>query len=104
MSHDDLSSSCTDDTLTLANLTQLLNNVEHWDIFRRYLHIPDSKYKALKQQHPDGAQWKKAVCVWYLTHHPAPSWSDVAIALYFSAEHAVLDVLRMHYLKGQWTL
>ncbi len=104
MSHDDLSSSCTDDTLTLANLTQLVNNMEDWDDFRRLICIPDSKYEALKQQHPDGAQWKKAACVWYLTEHPAPSWSHVATALYIIEEHAVLDVLRMHYLKGQWTL
>ena len=70
----------------------------------RYLCIPDSKYEALKKQHPDGAQLKKAMCEWYLANYPAPSWRDVADKLYISKEHAVLDVLRMHYLKGQCTL
>ena len=93
----------TDPTLTLANLTQLLNTVDDWDAFSKDMNIPDSKYEDIKEECPDGDEWKEAICEWYLANHPAPSWRDVAIALYVSEEHTVLDVLRMDYLKGQCT-
>ena len=92
---------CTDPTLTITTLTQLLTSVQHWDEFRIYLYIPDSKYEAM-EQFPDGTERVKALCEWYLTNHPAPSWNDVARGLYFSEEHALLDVVRRHYLKGQY--
>ena len=94
---------CTDPTLTLSNLTQLLNNVEDWDQFHKHAHIPNAMYEAIKKEHSNGAKQKKALCEWYLAHNPAPSWKHVAVGLYLSEEHAILDVLRMHYLKGQYT-
>ena len=44
----------------------------------------------------------KALCEWYLTNHPAPSWRHIADGLYGDREHEVLEVLRdqVHYLKG----
>lgn len=92
---------CTDHSLTLANLTQLLNNVEDLDSFHQHIRIPSSKYQTIKKEYFNRAERSKALCEWYLAHHPAPSWGDIADALYVSEEHAVLDVLRMHYLKGQ---
>ena len=85
----------TDPTLTLTSLTQLLGSVEDWDLFRFWLDIPDSVYR----KHSDEPQ---RLCEWYLTHHPAPSWQQMATALYVRGEHDVLEVLRsqVHYLKG----
>ena len=85
----------TDPTLTLTSLTQLLGSVEKWGLFSVWLDIPSSVYR----KHSDEAQ---RLCEWYLTHHPAPSWLQVAAALYRSGEHDVLEVLRsqVHYLKG----
>ena len=84
----------TDPTLTLTSLTQLLGSVENLFSFSGWMGIPMSVYR--KHDEP------QRLCEWYLTHHPAPSWLNVAIALYLSEEHDVLEVLRsqVHYLKG----
>ena len=44
-----------------------------------------------------------ACCEWYLTNHPAPSWSHVAESLYESKNHDVLEVLKdqVPSLKGE---
>ena len=88
----------TDPTLTLTSLTQLLGSVEDWELFSAWLDIPDSVY----WKHSDETQRVQGLCEWYLTHHPAPSWLHVAIALYSRGEHDILEVLRsqVHYLKG----
>ena len=88
----------TDPTLTLTSLTQLLGSVEDWYLFSMRLNIPDSVY----WKHSDEAQRLHGLCEWYLTHHPAPSWLQVAAALYCHGEHDILEVLRsqVHYLKG----
>ena len=85
----------TDPTLTLTSLTQLLGSVEGWRGFCYWLNIPPSVYR----KHRDDVQ---GLCEWYLTHHPAPSWLQVATALYRRGQHDVLEVLRsqVHYLKG----
>ena len=90
-----LFSSPTDPTLTLTSLTQLLGSVEDWYLFSVWLDIPRSVYR----KHSDEPQ---RLCEWYLTHHPAPSWLQVAAALYRRGEHDILEVLRsqVHYLKG----
>ena len=84
----------TDPTLTLTSLTQLLGSVEDWDLFSAWLNISVSVYR--KHYEP------QRLCEWYLTHHPAPSWLQVADALYSRGEHDILEVLRsqVHYLKG----
>ena len=85
----------TDPTLTLTSLTQLLGSVEDWYRFSLRLDIPPSVY----MKHSDEPQ---RLCEWYLTHHPAQSWLQVATALYRDREHDILEVLRsqVHYLKG----
>ena len=93
----------TDPTLTLTKLTQTLGSVDNWDSFRVYLDIPDSQYSAIEAQHTTKAALVEAVMVWYLTHHPAPSWQHVAQALYQRGEHDVLRTLRdqVPHLKGR---
>ena len=88
----------TDPTLTLTSLTQVLGSVEDWNSVRLWLDISYSVYR----KHSDGAQLAQSLCEWYLTHHPAPSWLQVATGLYRRGEHDILEVLRsqVHYLKG----
>lgn len=92
----------TDSTLTITTLTQLLNKVECWDIFHSWLRIPTSKYRAMMHHLPNDAERVGALCEWFLSNYPAPSWNVVAQALYDSKQHALLDVVRRHYLKGQF--
>ena len=56
----------------------------------------------MKKQHSNVTERNKALCEWYLTNHPAPSWRHIAEGLYGAGEHEVLEVLRdqVHYFKG----
>ena len=92
----------TDSTLTLSRLTSLLDSVGDWIRLHIWLDISPSKYSDIKKQHSNVTERNKALCEWYLTNHPAPSWRHIAEGLYGAGEHAVLEVLRdqVHYLKG----
>ena len=92
----------TDSTLTLSRLTSLLDSIGNWDSLSDWLDIPDSKYNDIEKQHSNVTECNKALCEWYLTNHPAPSWRHIAEGLYGAREHGVLEVLRdqVHYLKG----
>ena len=93
----------TDTSLTLTNLTQIMEDVEMGRYVRIYLDIPPSVYNDISKQHSDESQKKKALCEWYLNNHPSPSWKHIAQYLYLHQKHDVLDVLdvlRGRYLKG----
>ena len=81
----------TDPSLTLTNLTQLLEDVGYLKLVTIYLDIPHSVY----------TEHRKACWEWYLNNHPCPSWHHVANALYMNKEHGVLEVLKSRYLKGE---
>ena len=88
----------TDPSLTLANLTQLLQDVESWFCVGLRLNIPSN---SIRYQHSSQSERVKALGEWYLNNHPCPSWRYVAHALYVSKEHRVLEVLKSRYLKGE---
>ena len=91
----------TDTSLTLTNLTQIMEDVVMKDyVIRIYLDIPPSVYDDISKQHSDESQKNKALCEWYLNNHPSPSWKHIADALCLNGDHDVLDVLRGRYLKG----
>ena len=91
----------TDSSLTLANLTQLLQDVRHWDLLSVYLNIPNSVHKNIISQHSSESERREAYCKWYLNNHPCPSWYQVARAVYMFADHGVLEVLQSRYHKGE---
>ena len=91
----------TEPTLTLTNVTAIMENVQKWEIVTSYIDIPYSKYDELKKQNPTTAQCKQACWDYWLNHHPAPSWRGVASALYGCYEHGALEGLQMKYLKGK---
>ena len=89
----------TDPSLTLANLTQLLQDAGGG--VGRILQIPDSARDIIKSRHSSQSERVKAFGEWYLNNHPCPSWRHVAHRLYVWNEHGVLEVLKSRYLKGE---
>ena len=87
----------TDPSLTLTNLTQLLEGVDLYDVYDD-LDIPDSVYNSIITQESSESERRKACWEWYLNNHPCPSWRHIANALYMSWEHGVL---KSRYLKGE---
>ncbi len=91
----------TDTSLTLTNLTQIMEDVKMFKYgLCLYLNIPYSVYDDISKRHSDEPQ-KNALWEWYLNNHPSPSWRHIANALYHSNVHDVLDVMRSRYLKGE---
>ena len=91
----------TDPSLTLANLTQLLQDVRDWYLVGLSLNIPRLELDNIQSQHSSQSERVKALWEWYLNNHPCPSWRNVAHALYVHKEHGVLEVLKSRYLKGE---
>ena len=91
----------TDPSLTLTNLTQLLQDVGYRYYVGASLDIPYSVCDSIESQHSSRSERMKALGEWYLNNHPCPSWRHVAHALYKWMEHGVLEVLKSRYLKGE---
>ena len=91
----------TDPSLTLTNLTQLLEDVRDLEYVTLYLDIPRSVYNRIKAQESSKSERRKACWEWYLNNLPCPSWHHIANALYMREEHGVLEVLKSRYLKGE---
>ena len=90
----------TDPSLTLANLTQLLQDGD-WDDVLSNLDIHYSVLNSIKSKHYSQSECMKALGERYLNDHPCPSWRHVAHVLYEQKEHGVLEVLKSRYLKGE---
>ena len=91
-------------TLTVDNLTSLLEGVNNLDGalgMTLFLHIPDSKRSEIQEQYSSISQRRQEYCRYWLTQHPSPSWLVVANALYMTGEHGALEVLQKLYLKGE---
>ena len=91
----------TDPSLTLTNLTQLLEDVGGFIFVSDNLDIPPSVYDSITTQQSSESEWRKACWEWYLNNHPCPSWHHIANALYKSKKRGVLEVLKSRYLKGE---
>ena len=87
-------------SLTLDNLTSVLDGVEDMDRVAACLHIPYFKIGELQQQY-DSQQIKRAFSVYFMSHHPALSWLITANALWKAEEHGALEVVQKLYLKGE---
>ena len=90
----------------LENLSTVMEAVSEGGLDRIFsvvdwLHIPVSKQDELKQQYPVVAQRKRAYSAYFLTHHPAPCWWIIAIALYNGGELGALEVVQKLYLRGE---
>ena len=92
----------TEPTLTVDNLTAVLDSVQRWnmDAVLFYLHIPSSKPLQLQQQY-DSGQVNTACADYIIDHHPSPSWTVVANALWLFQEAGALEMVQKLYLKGE---
>ena len=88
-----------DFTLTLDNLTSLLEGIQHLNEVALWLHIPFTKQWELRAQSSGESQEKQAYWKYFLTQHPCPSWLLVAHALYRAGEHGILEVLQNKYIS-----
>ena len=86
----------------MDNLSTVLDGVQDSDMdySARWLHIPDSNRDELKQRY-DSIQVKRALAEYFIKHHPAPSWTIVATALWINGESEALEVVQKLYLKGE---
>ena len=91
----------TEPTLTLTNVTAIMEHVQRWKHVAFHINIPESKLDELMKQNPTTAQRKQACWDYWLSHHSAPSWRSLANALYEWKVHGTLEVLQMKYLKGK---
>ena len=72
-------------SLTPDNLSTVLDNMEEWrwlELFSRYVNTPDSERESIRRQYSSDKNRKKAVIRYFISNHPAPSWTLVARALY----------------------
>ena len=95
-------SSLSEPTLTLPNLTTLLENVDWYSVGRK-MHIPAAKLDMIGQQSASGddeSQCRQKCWELYLLEHPLPSWQQVAEVLYRMDCLEKLEVVQKKYLKG----
>ena len=94
-----------DPTLTLPNLTTLLENVDWYGVWR-LMDIPDATLDMIRASGGDDSQRRQKYWEVYLSEHPSPSWKQVADALYIrnslgGTEYLKeLEVVQKKYLKG----
>ena len=71
-------------SLTPDNLSTVLDNMEDrwWQVFSGYVNTPVSEVKRIRRQYSSHKDRKVAVIRYFISNHPAPSWTLVAHALY----------------------
>ena len=92
-----------DPTLTLPNLTTVLEMV-NWYNVGWGIDIPEATLNMIRSS-GDDSQRRRRCWEIYLNEHPAPSWKQVADALYRAGIHEEyleeLEVVQKEYLKGK---
>ena len=94
-----------DPTLTLSNLTSLLEKVD-WDDMGRWMEIPDATREMIRSSGGDDCQCRRRCWEVYLNEYPAPSWKHIAEALYMprlgGKDYLTeLEVVQKKYLRGE---
>ena len=91
----------TEPTLTVDSLTAVLDSVqENMNLVLLFLHIPNSQRIQLEQQY-DSGEMNTARADYIIDHHPSPSWTIVANALWTYYAARALEVVQKLYLKGE---
>ena len=91
---------CIEPSLTVENLSTVLDGVQEMDSVESWLGIPHSKQEELKQLY-GSSQVKGAYAEYFVNQHPAPSWTVVGNAIWRDVEHETLEVVQKLYLKGE---
>ena len=71
-------------SLTPDNLSTVLDNMEDglWDVFSLYVNTPVSEVERIRRQYSSAKDCKQAAIHYFISNHPAPSWTLVSRALY----------------------
>ena len=87
--------------MTVDNLTAVLDSVqENMNLVLLFLHIPNSRRIQLEQQYDNG-EMNTARADYIIDHHPSPSWTIVANALWMYYAAGALEMVQKLYLKGE---
>ena len=92
-----------DPTLTLPNLTTLLEKVD-WHDMSWQMDICKATLDMIHSSGGDDSQCRRKCWEAYLNEYPTPSWKRVADALYRGDYLEELEVVQREYLKGEWTV
>ena len=90
-------SPCTEPTLTVQNLTNVMKSVR--DV-TQWFDIPHSKLREIKMNHPNVTDFRQELFRYYINHRPGASWLQMADTAWVFNEDAVLDMINRSYLKG----
>ena len=93
----------TEPTLTVDNLTTVFDSVPQWNMISiaNLLDIPNSKQYQLQQNYGSELVNNTAYADYIIGHHPCPSWTMVANALWYWKESGALEMVQKLYLKGE---
>ena len=93
-----------DPTLTLPNLTPLLEKM-NWDDVSSEMDIPKATVDMIRSSGGTNSQRRQRCCEVYLKENPAASWKDVADILYDQTFAGMcieeLEVVQKKYLRGE---
>ena len=94
-----------DPTLTLPNLTTLLENLD-WNDVGWGMDIPDATRDMIHSSGGDDSQCRRRCWEVYLNEHPAPSWKRIASVLYVPRLGGKdyleeLEMVQRKYLRGE---
>ena len=92
----------TETTLTLSNLSAILSTVSDLEHVAAWLAITVERMHQLNAQ--QSAPAVNLVSEYFLTHHPAPCWKIVAIALWRSHEVKALEEVQSVYSSSKTLL
>ena len=90
-----------DPTLTTDNLMEVVKGVEeHWYVLGRRLGVPLSKRRQINSLYKSDQHQMQALADNYTTHHPTPSWNNVARELQGEGLYKQADEVTTKYVKG----
>ena len=98
-----LSPHTADPTLTTDNLMEMVKGVEdHWYDLGDWLGVPHSKMRKINSRlyYYSDHRRMHALADHYTTHHPTPSWNNVARVLHWMELHEQADEVTTKYVKG----
>ena len=94
-----------DPTLTVEAVAAALQTVNlsgDWKDLADYLAVPYSIRDSVT--HSTAEEQNKELAKYFISLHPAPSWSTLAGALYYSEEEAAIQAVSSHLQREDGTL
>ena len=91
----------TEPTLTIKNLSNVLEGVMNVGDVAFRLGIPDSKRREMRQNNPNKRDHCQEVARYYVTQGPGATWLGVADALWRYEDYAPLETVNKVYIRGK---